>query len=431
MNVITSGQLYEIYRQHPLVCTDSRQIKPGCLFFALKGESFDGNTFAHQAIASGAAYAVIDNPQFSHEKTLWVPDVLEALQELARLHRQQLQIPVIGITGTNGKTTTKELIHAVLSTTFHTAATQGNLNNHIGVPLTILSISNEIEMAIIEMGANHQGEIGFLSRIARPTCGLITNIGKAHLEGFGGYEGVIKAKSELYHYLRENNRTVFVAGDNPLLVTLSEGMNRITYGQSDSCNHRGKITASDPFLEIECRFGNEVLPIKTKLVGTYNFENVMAAVCIGTYFQVEPLKIKQALEGYAPSNSRSQSFQTERNTIILDAYNANPTSMAAALENFARMQAPDKMVILGGMKELGDESPAEHQTIVELVQKLGFKNACFAGNEFRQAVENSGFQWFATSAELREFLISQKIEHFTLLIKGSRGSKMEVVLDAL
>ena len=427
---ISIEELYSIYLEHQVISTDSRQIMPGCLFFALKGDNFDGNKYAGTALNAGAAFAVIDDETYAGSKTLLVNDVLEALQKLALLHRRKFNIPVVAITGSNGKTTTKELINAVLSQQYYVTATKGNLNNHIGVPLTLLSITNETQIAIIEMGANHQLEIARLCQLAEPTHGLITNIGKAHLGGFGGFEGVIKAKSELYTWLRKSAATVFVNSANTLLMDLTTGMNRILYGSDEGRQTRGKARSNTSSLELDWFLGNDKITIQTNLVGNYNFENILAAICIGSFFNVSTDKIRAAIHSYQPSNSRSQAVKTTRNSIILDAYNANPTSMQLALENFKLIKVPHKMVILGDMLELGNESPAEHLAIVNLVSASGFDRVLFVGPDFKEAASQR-FPCFGNSDEAREWLQKVQIKDFTILVKGSRGIKMEKVLEAL
>lgn len=426
----TVQELYSFFLKHRLISTDSRQIVPGSLFFALKGDNFDGNRYAKGAIDAGAAYAVIDNPEFSGKQTLLVNDVLETLQQLALWHRRQFSIPVIAITGSNGKTTTKELTYTILKQQYSVTATKGNLNNHIGVPVTILGIDENTRIAIIEMGANHQGEIEQLCQIAEPTHGLITNIGRAHLGGFGGFEGVVKAKSELYKWLQLNNGEVFVNEGNSLLMELSTGMKRTLYGTSEGIHTYAKICESPAMLNLDWFTGKDVLSISTHLVGNYNFENVMAAICIGSRFGIAPELIKEAAESYIPSNSRSQTVKTEKNQIILDAYNANPTSMQLAIENFAGMAAKPKMVILGDMLELGDESIPEHTGIISLIEKSGFEQVILVGPDFTKAAAEK-FLCFATSVEAQEWVNEQKFENYIILIKGSRGIKMEKVLDAL
>lgn len=427
---ITTQELYSIFLKHRIISTDSRQIVPGSLFFALKGDNFDGNKYAGVAVDTGAAYAVIDDADYAGANTLLVNNVLETLQQLALMHRRKFDIPVIAITGSNGKTTTKELINTVLSRRHNVTATVGNLNNHIGVPLTLLNIADETQIAIIEMGANHQLEIESYCKIAEPTHGLITNIGKAHLGGFGGYEGVIKAKTELYSWLRSSEGTVFVNSGNALLLEHTAGMKRILYGTENGIHTQGKSMNNTSTLGLTWFSGNENITIQTNLVGNYNFENAMAAICIGTFFNVPAAEIKSAISNYLPSNSRSQALHTKRNFIILDAYNANPTSMQLAIENLKQSAASQKMVLLGDMLELGDESPAEHQAIVNLVGKSGFDLAVFVGPDFTMAAAGK-FRCFGNSAEAFEWLMKQQIKDFTILVKGSRGIKMEKVLEAL
>lgn len=427
---ISIEELYSFYLEHPIIATDSRQILPGSLFFALKGDNFDGNIYAGMALDAGAAYAVIDDPAYAGSKTLLVNDVLDTLQQLALLHRRKFSIPVVAITGSNGKTTTKELVNAVLIRQFHVTSTKGNLNNHIGVPLTLLSIGDETQIAIVEMGANHQQEIARLCQLAEPSHGLITNIGKAHLGGFGGFEGVIKAKSELYTWLRNSEGTVFVNADNPLLMELTSGMKRILYGTDDGSHTQGKPCDNNSNLELDWFTSIGKINIQTNLVGYYNFENVMAAISIGSFFNVSPGEIKSAINSYLPSNSRSQAIQTGKNSIIMDAYNANPTSMLVAIGNFRQMETNPKMVILGDMLELGEESPAEHQAIVKLVNESGFDRVIFVGPDFKMAAGEK-FPCFNNSDEAREWLLKQEVKNFTILVKGSRGIKMEKVLEAL
>ncbi len=426
----TLEELYSIFLNHRIISTDSRQVKPGSLFFSLKGENFDGNKYARTAIEAGAAYAVIDNEAFTGNQTLLVENVLEALQQLALMHRCKYTIPVIAVTGSNGKTTTKELVNAVLSRQYSITCTTGNLNNHIGVPLTLLEITDKTEIAVVEMGANHQGEIAQLCRIAEPTHGLITNIGRAHLGGFGGFEGVIRAKSELYDWLRLSGGEAFVSADNPLLMKLSSGLKRTLYGSLEGIQTRGRDFENSSMLELEWISGHSAIIIKTNLVGHYNFENVMAAICTGTYFELPGQMISQAISDYVPSNSRSQAMKTDRNSIILDAYNANPSSMQLAIENFGRLEAQHKMLILGDMLELGDESYTEHQTIVSRVETLHFDLVIFVGPDFQQ-VASDKFTCFATSGEALAWLMKEQISGYTILVKGSRGIKMENVLDAL
>jgi UDP-N-acetylmuramoyl-tripeptide--D-alanyl-D-alanine ligase len=421
MNIV---ELYEIYKQYPSIQTDTRKLKNGDIFFALRGPNFNANAFAVAALENGAEYAVIDDSDYNtHAKMILVNDALATLQELALYHRNQFNIPFIAITGSNGKTTTKELIHAALSTSYKTYTTEGNLNNHIGVPLTILKIKNDAEMAVIEMGANHRGEIASYCQYARPTHGLITNVGKAHLEGFGGYEGVKKGKGELYDFIRGSDGTAFVMWDYDYLREMSEGIKHIvTYGSSDA-ETQGRIIESEPFLSLEI---NKV-KINTQLVGTYNFPNVLAAAAIASYFNTPIEKIKHALESYAPSNSRSQLIEKESNMIILDAYNANPSSMRAAIENFEKINAPNKILILGAMAELGEESMYEHEQIIKLLDKFNWSDVVLVGGDFLKI--KSKYKTFDNSLNAKEWYNSQKFENAYMLVKGSRSMQMERVLE--
>lgn len=426
---MTMADLYQLYRQYPSVQTDTRKLRQGDLFFALKGPNFNGNGFAQQAIDSGAAYAVIDEEAYAIQgKTILVPDVLQALQDLARYHRQQLDIPFLAITGSNGKTTTKELIHAVLSTTFRTYTTEGNLNNHIGVPLTILKIREDAQMAVIEMGANHQKEIESYCRIALPTHGLITNCGKAHLEGFGGVEGVRKGKGELFDALRTNAGTAFVMWDYEYLHGMSQGISYLVkYGTTEG-DVAGNVLQSDPFLQVQFTKGIEGT-VSTQLVGSYNLPNVLAAAAVGLHFSVAEEQIKSALEGYAPSNSRSQLVTKGTNKIILDAYNANPSSMKLAIENFARMEGSNKILLLGAMAELGDESIAEHKAIVQALAQHSWQSVVLVGGDFQKI--DHPYLHFDTAAEAGTWLATLNPQHSTLLVKGSRSTGMEKVVAYL
>ncbi|MBL7733627.1 MAG: UDP-N-acetylmuramoyl-tripeptide--D-alanyl-D-alanine ligase [Chitinophagaceae bacterium] len=423
-------QLYTIYLQHPSIQTDTRKLKAGDIFFALKGDNFNGNLFVKQAIDAGAAFAVTDDASCSIEgKTMFVDDVLTCLQQLARHHREQFNVPVLAITGSNGKTTTKELVHAVLSSAFITSTTEGNLNNHIGVPLTLLKVKAGTEMIIVEMGANHQKEIESYCQYARPTHGLITNCGKAHLEGFGGVEGVRKGKGELYDFLRANNGSAFVNTDYDYLQEMSRGIHEIfTYGTADGAQVQGLVLNSDPFLEARILNDAVLENISTRLVGEYNLPNVLAAVAAGKYFGVADEKIKAAIENYIPSNSRSQLLQKGSNHIILDAYNANPSSMKLAIENFAHLQAENKVLLLGAMAELGEESLAEHQAIVELINQYNWKNVVLVGGDFLNI--SHPYLSFKNSAEAKEWFRQQQFTHTHLLVKGSRSMQMEKLLDA-
>ena len=423
-------ELYKIYLQHSSIQPDTRKLKPGDIFFALKGPNFNGNSFARQAIDNGAAYAVIDEKEFEIPgKTFLVPDVLTALQELALYHRKQFTIPFIAITGSNGKTTTKELIHAVLSTTFKTYTTEGNLNNHIGVPLTILKISPDAEMAVIEMGANHIGEIASYCKVALPTHGLITNCGKAHLEGFGGVEGVRKGKGELFDHLRTlTHGYAFVMWDYDYLREMSKGISGIIkYGTEPNDHIIGRMLNNDPFLQVEITQGLGNGKIKTRLVGEYNLPNVLAAVTIGKFFEVAEKKIIAAIENYIPSNSRSQLIEKGTNKIILDAYNANPSSMKVAIENFAKNNAENKILMLGAMAELGKESLQEHEQVIELIKKYSWKEVALVGGDFLKL--SHPFLSFENSLMAKEWFVKKDLHNSSILVKGSRSMQMEKVLE--
>jgi UDP-N-acetylmuramoyl-tripeptide--D-alanyl-D-alanine ligase len=421
--------LYTIFLQHPSVQTDTRKLKAGDLYFALKGPNFNGNLFAKQALDAGAAYAIIDEPlDFVDERLIETSDTLQTLQDLAKYHRQQFTIPFIAITGSNGKTTTKELISQVLSTSLKTYTTVGNLNNHIGVPLTILSVREDAEIAVIEMGANHQKEIESYCKYTRPTHGIITNCGKAHLEGFGGIEGVKKGKGELFQYLKTNSGTAFIMNDYEYLRTMSIGIPVIkTYGTTDAAI-MGVADSSTEFLQVHMTKGTSIQKISTNLVGEYNLPNVLVAVAVGKYFEVPESAIQLALESYVPSNSRSQLIEKNSNKIILDAYNANPTSMRAAIENFTKMEASDKVLMLGGMMELGDESIQEHEAIVNLINEYNWKSVVLVGGDFGKVTNLHSYTYFENSTEAGKWLQQQHFTHTSLLIKGSRSMQMEKVI---
>ena len=427
--------LYEIYKKHPVICTDTRSISEGCIFFALKGASFNGNNFAADAVSKGAAFAVIDDPQKKQdERFILATDALATLQHLANYHRRQLRCPVLAITGSNGKTTTKELISRVLAKKYRTHATKGNLNNHIGVPLTILSAPAHCELLVVEMGANHRKEIGLLSAIAMPDFGIISNVGKAHLEGFGGFDGVKKGKGELYEFLSAHHGCAFVNGDNPHLREMIRTHNvkrRIVYGKDEGFDCSGKLLAQFPFLEVEWKTTRHKGKISSRLIGEYNFENILAAVCIGSYFGVDPAAMCKAIEEYVPDNSRSQIVKRGSNTILLDAYNANPASMEAALKNFSLMEGQNKIVFLGEMAELGNESEREHLQIAELLGSMKFKKVILVGDNFAKRPAVLPAEYFSSSSEAANWAKSQNISDATILIKGSRSSKMEVVLESL
>lgn len=424
--------LYKVFLKYQLVCTDTRAIKPGSIFFALKGANFNANEFANKALEQGCEFAVIDEEKYKiGDKFLLVNDVLTALQQLASYHRKQLKIPFIAITGSNGKTTTKELIAAVLSSKYKTCFTQGNLNNHIGVPLTLLSINSAHEMAVIEMGANHQKEIEFLCNIAMPDYGMITNIGKAHLEGFGGPEGVIKGKTEMYTHIKKHNGKLFVNADDSLLIEKSLGIDQITYGTKNA-NVTGTLIETDPFVKFSfSTTPNQKVEVDTQMAGKYNFPNMMAAVAIGNYFKVTDHQIKHAIENYIPSNNRSQIVKRGTNTILLDAYNANPGSMKEAIDNFSMIKSPSKLLLLGDMLELGDQSLYEHQQVVnQLIEKQLF-NVILVGPHFAATTDNKGFHRVNDSDQATALIQKNRPQNTTILIKGSRGIKMEKLLEAL
>lgn len=419
--------LYQLFLKNPSVQTDTRQLKPGDIFFALKGPHFNGNLFAKQALDAGAAFAVVDQlPPNADERMILVNDSLLALQQLASYHRDQISIPVIAITGSNGKTTTKELVHAVLSSTYKTSTTQGNLNNHIGVPLTILKIKKDAQMAVIEMGANHRGEIQSYCQYAKPNFGLITNIGKAHLEGFGGETGVKLGKGELFQYLAEHDGKAFVNLDDPAIVDLAAQVGKkVVYGR-DKAGEKVTILSSDPFLRISIA-GERPLQMATQLVGSYNLSNILAAVTIGRYFQVDDDQIKHAIEGYVPANSRSQMVKRDGNTIIMDAYNANPGSMKVAIENMVAMKAGRKVLILGDMKELGSESHKEHQQLIELIRKHEWAAVALTGPVFN-SLEHE-FRSFDNAEEAKIWFRKSKFHDALILVKGSRSMQMEKVVE--
>ena len=424
--MITIPELYKIYQQYPSVQTDTRALKAGDLYFALKGPNFNGNDFALAALDAGAAYAIVDEPPASpNENILIVEDVLSTLQHLARHHREQFDIPFIAITGSNGKTTTKELVSTVLAARYRTYTTQGNLNNHIGIPLTILRVKPDAEMAVIEMGANHQKEIESYCLYTLPTHGIITNAGKAHLEGFGGIEGVRKGKGELFDYLRAHNGTAFVMWDYDYLQEMSKGIEKIiTYGTANA-SITGTVAQSEPFLSVSIT-GSQPFTINSKLVGAYNLPNILVAVTVGKYFDVPDEDIRTSIENYTPSNSRSQLMTIGSNSYILDAYNANPSSMRAAIDNFASLRGSDKVLMLGGMMELGPESLQEHQQIIDLIKKYNWKAVVLVGGDFRKL--DHPFISMENAAAAKEWLSAQQFQHTSFLIKGSRSMQMEKVL---
>jgi len=422
-------ELYELFLAHPSIETDTRKLKQGDLFFALKGPNFNGNQFAQKALDAGAAYAIVDEySDVANEKIIVVDDVLTCLQELSKHHRLQFTgIPFIAITGSNGKTTTKELLHELLSSSYITYTTQGNLNNHIGIPLTILKIRPDAQMAIIEMGANHLKEIEGYCQYALPTHGIITNCGKAHLEGFGSEAAIRKAKGELYDHLRANAGTAFVMWDYEYLREMSEGIATIkTYGTHDA-DITGEVQNSSGFLEVAITGGANICCIKTKLVGEYNLPNVLAAVAVGKYFDVAEEKIWSSLENYTPSNSRSQLIKKGTNSIILDAYNANPTSMKAAIENFAKMEGDHKILLLGGMMELGESSIAEHEAIISVINAHPWEAVVLVGGDYHKIKHR--YINFENALQAQDWFRKQNFEHKQFLIKGSRSMAMEKILE--
>jgi UDP-N-acetylmuramoyl-tripeptide--D-alanyl-D-alanine ligase len=421
-------ELYQLYQQSPSIQTDTRKLKAGDIFFALKGDNFNGNRFAKDALDKGAIAVVVDEETGIEDKCiLKVENVLVALQQLAKHHRLQFNIPFLAITGSNGKTTTKELTHAVLSSHFKTSTTEGNLNNHIGIPLTLLKVSADAEIAVIEMGANHQKEIASYCTYTLPTHGLINNVGKAHLEGFGGIEGVKKGKGELYDFIRETGGTIFMNNDFDYLHEMSRGIeHKITYGTQDA-QTTGIIQHSDPFLSVEITSNKEIGIIQTHLVGDYNLPNVLAAVSVGLYFKVPSQKIKEAIEHYIPSNSRSQMLEKDTNHIILDAYNANPSSMKLAIENFAKLKASKKVVLLGAMAELGEESPAEHEAIIDQLKNHPWQQVVLVGGDFLKTAHP--FLSFENADKAKEWFDTQAFKNTHILIKGSRSMKMEKIIQ--
>lgn len=422
--------LYARYSESGGVSTDTRKIAPGSVFFALRGDKFNANEFAAEALEKGASFAVIDDAKFKKDnRFILVDDVLKTLQDLARYHRNQLTIPVVALTGSNGKTTTKELVHAVLSRRYRTLATTGNLNNHIGVPLTVLSINASVELAVVEMGANHVGEIAQLCRIANPTHGFITNIGKAHIGPFGGVANIARAKGELYTHLLANNGVVFVNSQNPVLMDLAKGLqNAVTYpGKSDY--YQARLLDAEPMVRIETENGAVV---QTQLVGAYNFENIACALCVGKYFEVDASAANAAVAEYNPGNMRSQIVKTAMNTVILDAYNANPSSMQVAIENLAAMNVENKVLILGDMYELGEEAASEHRAVGRLIAEKKFDRVYLCGALFKAALsEVPDAKYFERKGDIVNELQAAPLRGATVLVKASRGIGLETVIDYL
>lgn len=425
--------LYQLYQQHPMVTTDSRNCPTDSIFIALKGNSFNGNVFAVQALEKGCAYAVVDEAEYTdkaNERIILVDSCLKTLQQLANYHRRQLGTKVIGITGTNGKTTTKELISAVLSQSHNLLYTQGNLNNHIGVPLTLLRLKAEHDLAVVEMGASHPGDIKELTEIAEPDYGIITNVGRAHLEGFGSFQGVIRTKGELYDFLRKKgDSTVFIQHENVYLAGIAKGLNLIPYGKEDTLYVNGDVTSCSPLLAFRWKMGRDgkTYQVQTKLIGEYNLDNVLAAVAIGRFFGIEPEKINKALEEYTPQNNRSQLKETENNKLIIDAYNANPTSMMAALRNFRNINAEHKMVILGDMKELGSASPEEHRKITDFLNACSFDKVILVGDQF--AATEHRYEVFPNVESVMIYLQANKPKDSYILIKGSNSIRLSLLSE--
>ena len=416
------SDLYKIFNSHPNVTTDTRNIKENSIFFALRGDNFNGNKFAKKAIKDGCHYAIIDQAEFQlNEKYILVDDVLKCLQNLATYHRDQIMIPVIGITGTNGKTTSKELIYSCLSTELNTLATDGNYNNHIGVPITLLRVNKEHEIAIIEMGANHENEIKYLCEIAKPNYGIITNIGKAHLEGFKNIEGVKKTKKELYDYIKINNGKIFINNEDTILKEISKDIEKISYGLNGEIN--GSSKESSIFTNV--KFNSQI--IETQLIGTYQFYNIMLSIAVATHFGIKLKNISKALSSYIPSNNRSELIKTKSNTIILDAYNANPSSMYEMINSFSKIQNKNKICILGDMAELGEYSKKEHLSLIHLLKNLKI-NCLFVGNEFSKLNKNASF---VDLENLINYLKKKPIKDSTILVKGSRSIKLEKVIKVL
>lgn len=424
---MTVEEIYSKFQKCTGVTTDSRKCGPGLMFFALKGERFDGNEFVRGALEQGCPYAVMDNPDLydvQDPRMILVDNVLDSLQQVAALHRRTLGTPVIGITGTNGKTTTKELTNAVMSTTYNVLCTQGNLNNSIGVPLTVLGLKPEHEYAIIEMGASHPGDIKELVLVSQPDYGLITNVGKAHLLGFGSFEGVKRTKGELYDWLREHGGIAFVNRDNEHLQQMCQGLSLIEYGKPghDGLLVEGEVLECNPFVKFRWRSAKgDWHTVQTNLIGAYNVDNALAAITIGLKFGVKVQDASDAVAGYKPQNNRSQLTETGRNRLVVDAYNANPTSMAAAIENFSMMKAQDKMLILGDMRELGEVSADEHRRIVGMLREKGFDCVWLVGSEFKAVAGDSGFRLFADVDEVNRALETEKVSGKTILIKGSNS----------
>ncbi|MCF6357666.1 MAG: UDP-N-acetylmuramoyl-tripeptide--D-alanyl-D-alanine ligase [Draconibacterium sp.] len=428
----TTENIYQLFNDFPVISTDSRRIEKNSIFFALKGDNFNGNKFAAESLKKGAAYSIIDEKEYvSSEKTILVNNVLNTLTELANLHRKKLGIPILAITGTNGKTTTKELVSVVLAQKFRVSFTDGNFNNHIRVPLTLLKMNTDTQFGVVEMGANHPGEIAELCKIAEPDFGIITNIGKAHLEGFGSFEGVKKTKAELFNYIEEKNGVFFYNSDNSILEKIAGGFkNKITFG-SKNANLTGELLQSPPFVHIKTNFEKGVLYINTNLIGNYNFENIMAAAAIGNYFKIDPLQTQKALKEYQPKNNRSQLIRRGDIIITMDAYNANPTSMQASIKSFLTNYKNDNYLILGDMLELGEYSNNEHLAIINLLDNFKIEGVFLVGSIFSKIGNKSKFKTFRNVTDLVSFLEKKPIKNGNILIKGSRGIELEKALNYL
>ena len=422
--------LYDLFIHNPQITTDSRNCPKGSIFLALKGDKFDGNQYAGKALASGCVYAVIDNPDYYiGERTILVDNVLKTLQQLAHHHRKVLGLPIIGITGTNGKTTTKELLAAVLSTKFNLLYTEGNFNNHIGVPLTLLRLTHDHEMAVIEMGASHPGDIKELVDIVHPNYGIITNVGRAHLEGFGSFEGVIRTKGELYDYIRRSKGKIFIKKENEYLQSIAKGIEQITYGNGDDAFASGQVVSCDPFLVFNWKQQGKLHTVDTHMIGSYNLDNVLAAVAVGRFFKIPAERISRAIAAYEPTNNRSQFKKTDNNELIIDAYNANPSSMKVALDNFITMPVQPKAIILGDMRELGPTSNELHAEVVEQIKKGQFDKVFLCGEHFSKVGKE--FSPFATTEAMTEELRRQPLKGYHILIKGSHSMGLEKLVDIL
>lgn len=422
--------LYDLFIHNPQITTDSRNCPKGSIFFALKGDKFDGNQYAGKALASGCVYAVIDNPDYYiGERTILVDNVLKTLQQLAHHHRKVLGLPIIGITGTNGKTTTKELLAAVLSTKFNLLYTEGNFNNHIGVPLTLLRLTHDHEMAVIEMGASHPGDIKELVDIVHPNYGIITNVGRAHLEGFGSFEGVIRTKGELYDYIRRSKGKIFIKKENEYLQSIAKGIEQITYGNGDDAFASGQVVSCDPFLVFNWKQQGKLHTVETHIIGSYNLDNVLAAVAVGRFFKIPAERISRAIAAYEPTNNRSQFKKTDNNELIIDAYNANPSSMKVALDNFITMPVQPKAIILGDMRELGPTSDELHAEVVAQIKKGQFDKVFLCGEHFSKVGKE--FSPFATTEAMVEELRKQPLKSYHILIKGSHSMGLEKLADIL